>query len=273
MCMVILLIALGCAEEQRSDAQEVTDEQKEALLPVAEPIVDNILKGYNEANYEVWSKDFDEVMLETMTEEAFVETQALIFDTIGKFQTKEFDNVTLESGYYVVRYKGNFEKEEGVEIKVVLSETDDGMKVSGLWFNSPMLQEKMESYTVSEEEAENILAVANPIVDVILEGYNENDYEKYTQNFDETTLIHLPPEAFQEAQDFMHQTIGKYLSREVERVIEDDVNIVVLYQGIFEKDENVTIRVVFAQGEEGYKVTGLIFDSPALREAAAALQE
>lgn len=130
-----LLFSLFCTKER-----EITGEEKESILQYAEPVVDSILKGFNEDNYELFSMDFDEIMKKHLNEEANNKTRAQIFSKIGLYVSKGSPRVSEKTSFIAIDYKADFEKEKGVNVRVVFKKYGDKNLVSGLWFNSPKLR-------------------------------------------------------------------------------------------------------------------------------------
>lgn len=114
--------------------------ERDAVLQYANPMVESILAGYNERDYAKYSKNFDEAMKNALPEKVFNETSSLIDSKIGKFISRDIKEVYKENQYIVVLYNGKFEKEDGVEIKLVTQTIENQKVVSGLWFNSPKLR-------------------------------------------------------------------------------------------------------------------------------------
>jgi len=64
----------------------------------------------------------------------------------------------------------------------------------------------------------------------------------------------------------LESKIGKYISKTPAKVTEEQGYIVVYFDAQYEREDVVTVKVVFEKGDETYKVQGLWFDSPKLRE-------
>ena len=126
--------AIGCK-------QSITGADRDAVLAYAEPVSNSILAGYNNGNYAIYSKDFDEQMKNALTEKVFKQTREMILGKIGKYQSREISDVHKKNQFIIVLYSGKFEKENNVEVKVVFQKTGDKNLVSGLWFNSPKLRQ------------------------------------------------------------------------------------------------------------------------------------
>lgn len=138
--LVVVLILIVYVYQTQSRI-EITGEQKTEVLQYANPITDNLLDGFNEGNYTMLSRDFDEQMKNAFTENVFLQNRELIISKIGLYVSKEMPKVLKQGPFIVVIYSAEFEKESGVEVRVVFLKYDEKNFVSGLWFNSPKLRE------------------------------------------------------------------------------------------------------------------------------------
>lgn len=134
--MLLLFIVLsGCAKEKQIDVEQV---QK-----YADPITENILLAINEDDYAKYSEHFDQAMKNAIPEATFKETNTAIKAKIGNYSTKEIQKAEQEDQYTVAIYKAKFTEEtKDVIVRVVFSETDGKMFVSGLFLDSPNLRKK-----------------------------------------------------------------------------------------------------------------------------------
>ena len=119
---------------------------KEKVQEYADPMIENILQGMNEDNYEKFSKDFGPIMLDALNAENYdgiIKKQ--IKEIIGNYESKELAKVDKVSqgdeNYIVVIYKATFSKETSdVAVTVYFTEGEDP-KIETLLFNSPKLVE------------------------------------------------------------------------------------------------------------------------------------
>jgi hypothetical protein len=119
----------------------ITGAEKAEILQYTEPIVDNLLIGYNEGNYTILSRDFDEQMKNALTEAVFLQNRELVTSRIGIYVSRRTPTVLEEGPLTILIYSAEFENESGVEVRVVFFDYGDNNLVSGLWFNSPRLRE------------------------------------------------------------------------------------------------------------------------------------
>jgi hypothetical protein len=126
IALILLTIPAG--------ADPVATNDKE-VKSIAEPIVDNLLKGFNEGNYAEYSKNFDEAMLEAIPEKKFQQVRKDILKKLGKFKNKKYLGFLNQSPYTIVLWKGAFGgTKNDILIKLVLSKRQDKVFVTGLWF-------------------------------------------------------------------------------------------------------------------------------------------
>ncbi len=110
-----------------------------------------------------------------------------------------------------------------------------------------------------------VLAYTEPMADTLLAGLIANDYNEFSKDFDEAMLKGIDDNGFADLKSMLDSKIGGYQSREVTGVAEVDENILIVYNAIFEKAPEVTIRFSVSVAEP-HQVTGLWFDSPELRK-------
>ena len=139
--IIIVLVALlfvisGCAAKslKEKDVQDFASE-----------ITENLLIGFNEENYEKFSKDFNDAMLKGLSKDQFSNLLTKIKGKIGNYiaGSKKFSTVVLKNNNYTVVYYTNFSEETGnVVITISFEKSGDAYKVSGLYFDSPKLRGK-----------------------------------------------------------------------------------------------------------------------------------
>jgi len=133
--MAILVLAVTSCKKS------ITGAEKDSVLSYSEAIADGILKGYNNGDYALYSKDFDEQMKNALPEKVFKQTSEIIASKTGKYISRKLSDIYRQNQMIVIIYDGKFEKEDKVEIKLVLQKFGDKNLVSGLWFNSPKLRQ------------------------------------------------------------------------------------------------------------------------------------
>ena len=111
---------------------------------------------------------------------------------------------------------------------------------------------------LSGEEKDAVLAFSEAKTDNLLNGMNANDYAAFSKDFDSDMLNAIPLSAFEALKKDRDEKLGLYLSRSVNRVVRAGDFYAVIYDAVFEKDDAVSVRVVFRIAEP-HEVSGLWF--------------
>lgn len=128
IALLILVISAVAAPVGSSD-QEVK--------AVSEPILDNLLAGFNQGNYAQYSKDFDATLREAIPEKKFQQVREDIIKKLGSYSSKKYLGFLNQQAYTIVLSKGAFAgTKDDVLIKLMLSQRQDKVVVVGLWFQS-----------------------------------------------------------------------------------------------------------------------------------------
>lgn len=118
--------------------------------------------------------------------------------------------------------------------------------------------------------SEEAISFADSATENILVALNNRDYENYKKDMDDTMLEAIPEEEFMKFSSYLTGTIGEYASDSKEiagSTIQNEMIIIVYGASYTGEAEEVTINVVISESDEGdYKISGLWFDSPGLRE-------
>jgi hypothetical protein len=123
-----------------------------------------------------------------------------------------------------------------------------------------------QEVVVSDEERMQVLEYAEPVTDNLLQGFNENNYTQYSQDFSQVMKESLDEGVFERNRELVVSRIGLYVSRDDNPVVtEKGEYIAVNYKATFEQEEGVDVRVVFRKGDDSHQVDGLWFNSPKLR--------
>lgn len=112
--------------------------------------------------------------------------------------------------------------------------------------------------TLSGDDEAAVLAFSEAKTDNLLAGMNTNDYALFSNDFDQDMLKALPQGEFDALKKDRDAKLGLYVSREVNRVAQSGDFYVVIYDAVFEKDDAVTVRVVFHVADP-HQVSGLWF--------------
>jgi hypothetical protein len=107
---------------------------------------------------------------------------------------------------------------------------------------------------------EEVRAIAEPILDNILEGFKTDDYVKYSRDLDDTLKETIPENKFLETDRQIESFIGNYQSREYLGFLTKGQMTVVLWKGRFDRSvDDVLIKLVVSKRKDRYLVTGLWF--------------
>lgn len=128
LCLILLLWGTGVSGE-------VVGKTDQEVQAVAEPILDHLLAGFNEGNYQKYSRDFDATLKEAVPEPKFQAVRQDILKKLGKYQSKSYLGALKQGPHSVALWKGRFSgSDNDVLIKLVLSKRQDRAYVVGLWF-------------------------------------------------------------------------------------------------------------------------------------------
>jgi hypothetical protein len=125
----------GCT----SQGVVVSDQERAVVLAYADPIADNLLQGFNENNYTMYSRDFGPEMKAALDEAVFEQNREFVVSRIGLYESRGTPVVTKSGEFIAVNYPAKFEKEDGVNVRLVFRIGDESHQLSGLWFQSPEL--------------------------------------------------------------------------------------------------------------------------------------
>ena len=112
--------------------------------------------------------------------------------------------------------------------------------------------------TLSGVDQDAVLAFSEAKSDNLLAGMNANDYAAFSNDFDQDMLKDMPSAEFDKLKADSDAKLGFYVSRTVNRVVQTGDFVAVIYDAKFEKDDAVTVRVVFRVAEP-HEVSGLWF--------------
>ena len=108
------------------------------------------------------------------------------------------------------------------------------------------------------EEQDAVTAFSESKTDNILAGMNANDYAAFSKDFDQDMLTNMTKAQFSGLKKDRDAKLGLYVSRTVNNVVQVGDFYAVNYDAVFEKDNAVSVRVVFRMAEP-HDVSGLWF--------------
>jgi hypothetical protein len=117
---------------------------KETDVSYAGPMLDQVLLGIKDRDYDAFSKDFGPEMKAAMTEDSFNQLADLLQTKVGDYESKQFASAVNanEKGkaYTRVIYNAKYTDEDGtVVITIVFGGEEGARTVEGLFFSSPNL--------------------------------------------------------------------------------------------------------------------------------------
>ena len=130
LAMSLVGLLLGCG----SGEVTLSGEEKDAVLAFSEAKTDSLFAGMNANDYTAFSKDFDQDMLNAITESEFARLKSDRDARLGLYISRTVNRVVQSGDFYAVIYYAVFEKEEAVSVRVVFRVADPH-EVSGLWFD------------------------------------------------------------------------------------------------------------------------------------------
>ena len=113
--------------------------------------------------------------------------------------------------------------------------------------------------TLTGADQEAVLAFSEAKSDNLLAGMNTNDYAVFSKDFDQDMLKAMTQTEFDALKKDRDTKLGLYVSRTVNSVVQTGDFVAVIYDAKFEKDDAVTVRVVFRVAEP-HEVSGLWFN-------------
>jgi hypothetical protein len=126
--LIVLLVAMPAAAA-------FVGTNNDQVKAIAEPILDNLLTGFNKGNYAQYSKDFDDTLREAIPEKKFQQVREELLKKLGAFKSKKYLGFLNQQAYTVVLWKGDFAgTRNDVLIKLILSKRQNKVVVVGLWF-------------------------------------------------------------------------------------------------------------------------------------------
>lgn len=132
---LILILALTACLPGKA----VKGADQEAVLVYAEPIADHILTGIETNDYALFSQDFGEQLLASITESSFQDLRTMLSDKIGSYQSRQVSSVRDTDGNMVVIYTAVFSNAKQVVITLSVAK-EEPHTVNGLWLDSPELR-------------------------------------------------------------------------------------------------------------------------------------
>jgi len=110
------------------------------------------------------------------------------------------------------------------------------------------------------QDNSQVQAVADPILDTVLQGFQEGDYAAYSQYFDDTLKDVITKKKFLQVRSQILKSIGAYESRSYLGYLQKGKTTVVLWKGRFAASaDDVLIKLVLSRRGDQARVLGLWF--------------
>jgi hypothetical protein len=126
----LFILLPGCGSQETT----LTGVDKDAVLAFSEAKTDNLLAGMNANDYVLFSGDFDQAMLNAMSQTQFDALKKDRDAKLGLYVSRQVNSVVQNGDFYAVIYDVQFEKDDAVTVRVVFRVAEPH-EVSGLWFN------------------------------------------------------------------------------------------------------------------------------------------
>ena len=127
LCGLLILFAIVVSQEDSRF-------EEPDYVTTLDAKVDNLLLGYNEESYQVFSRDFDQELLSTLTEAHFTtEFRRDIADVLGKYKSREIIGVKKTRKITRLSYRTIFATDESV-LTVVSFRRAFPRKIAGFYF-------------------------------------------------------------------------------------------------------------------------------------------
>ena len=132
MISLVVALFLSLAGPALTEPLGTQDDQVRAL---AEPIVEGLLAGFNQGDYALYAKDFDDTLREAIPERKFQQVRGDILKKLGSYKNRKYLGFLTQQPHTIVLWKGAFAgTPDDILIKLVLSRRQEAIKVVGLWF-------------------------------------------------------------------------------------------------------------------------------------------
>ncbi len=123
----------------------------------------------------------------------------------------------------------------------------------------------IEPTVLEGADRDAVLSYAQEPSENLLEGLLARDYTQFSRDFSDDMKQGMNEQAFNDLVSMFDTKLGVYQSMVLVTVLQDENYTTLVYQLIYEKDNEVSMRVVF-DNKEPHKISGVWFDSPELRE-------
>ena len=135
LVVILLVLALTACLPGKG----VKGADQEAVLTYTEPIADRILSGLETDDYALFSQDFNDQMLQGLTEDSFQQLRDLLSSKVGSYQSRKVSSVRDIDGTMLVIYTAVYSDAKQVVIQLSVTGSEPH-QVIGLYFDAPELR-------------------------------------------------------------------------------------------------------------------------------------
>jgi len=115
---IMLLLSWGILLGLTACEWELSGQKQEAVLSFSDAITDNMFAGLVANDYPVFSRDFDQDMLEVLPVSRFEDWKKDWGEKIGDCYSREVERVTRADEFYVVTYQVECTKAPQVTVEI-----------------------------------------------------------------------------------------------------------------------------------------------------------
>jgi len=115
-------------------------------------------------------------------------------------------------------------------------------------------------FSFAQDSEKDIKATAEKYLDNLLAGIKENNYEKYSRDFNGELKKSLTRDYLTTVKTNMEQNFGNYKSRQYLGLLRKGQRILVLWKAAFDGTKNdVLIQLFLTKKDNKYQITGVLF--------------
>lgn len=96
----------------------------------------------------------------------------------------------------------------------------------------------------NQAEKQKLISTADPVVENLMQGLNEENYKKFSQDFDDTMKKSLSETAFKATNDLVKQKIGNYVSKSFWKTQKDGKYTVFFYKCKFDNEPGEVLATI-----------------------------
>lgn len=151
-CFLLLLFVIGAllvVFYYVGSPKEIKGEERETILTVASPMVENFLNGYNNKDYTAISRDFMKELKNLTSPETFPQA----YNLYGKYISKGEARILKQTGKegIAIEYPAEFEK-ASLAFSLIFLKINESYSIAGYGFNSVKLKEKSTEFNITKEK-------------------------------------------------------------------------------------------------------------------------